>query len=1166
MSSTGKEESTYDSPSWSPPDGGAPPHRLPPVPLHKRASSHFQPRDRHRGNEYYREGRVAFETDASRVRAQVRGSEPQPYRVGIDWSRVAAERVLHSYCDCQRFASGTPCKHLWALLLALAEEGGDAQPPGRDRLALRKDRFARWGDLEKAYGDRPRSAPAPRVSRHGPKKRGRGARGAAEPAWRGQLTAVREEVERLAEEDAEDDDRGVPRQLRFLVNAEETGDDGVILDVFGRHMGSGGKAGKLKRMNVPLDELPDVLFGPAEGEEDDRPPLVAALPASPPRPKGRGRRARGRRQASGVRRLQLPRELCGTVLPRLCSQRVLGWWDGRKLADPQPVSWDSGEPWQLALRLEPTGSGGLRLRGGLERHGKTVPLRDAILLLPAVTQNGSSEGAGTGLVLFPDALAGLESADRRDLPWIHLLRERGEVVIPPEDLEEALEELFQIPSLPPLEAPEELKLTEETSPMHPRLVLEQDPAPEGLNPPLLADLSFEYGDMRVSAADARPAVLEWDRRRYLRRDMDAEHRALVRLLELGMRPVAASQQGHALELPPEELPVVAEPLRSDGWSVEVRGISLRSPNPPALKVESGIDWFELSGEIDFDSGDRFELKRILEAIEKGDRFLELEDGSRGLLPASWMETYGSLSQLAQESDEDGLRFLPSQALLVDSLLSLMPEPDVDAAFAELRKKLKSFERIKAKKEPRGFQGTLRGYQRHGLGWLDFLREFGLGGVLADDMGLGKTVQVLALLRTHRTASRTTGLPYLVVAPRSLLYNWVDEASRFTPDLDVVEYHGPDRESLLETLGQRDLVVTTYGTLRRDIGHLAKVEFDTVILDEAQAIKNRQSQSAKAARLLVARHRLALTGTPIENHLGELGSLFEFLNPGLLGRLPWLDVLSSGRKASKKELELVAEGIRPFILRRTKSEVLKDLPPKTEQVLFCELEDQQRELYDQLRLGYQQSLLQQAEGGKSLSGSTIQVLEALLRLRQIACHPGLVKEEWETAGSAKLDALFEQVNEVLDEGHKVLVFSQFTSLLAFVRRRLDEQGATNYLYLDGQTRDRGELVERFQNDPEANLFLISLKAGGLGLNLTAAGYVFLLDPWWNPAVEAQAIDRAHRIGQNRPVFAYRLIARDTVEEKILELQRSKSKIAEAILEAEGTTLKDLTADDLRMLLS
>ena len=618
-------------------------------------------------------------------------------------------------------------------------------------------------------------------------------------------------------------------------------------------------------------------------------------------------------------------------------------------------------------------------------------------------------------------------------------------------------------------------------------------------------------------------------------------------------------------LDPSELPAVAAPLLTDGWDLEVHGTTMHPPSTPKLRVESGLDWFELSGEVDF-AGDKVEFKRILEAIQRGDRTVELDDGSQGLLPEDWIDTYDSLSQLAHDSSESGLRFLPSQALLVDTLLAAMPPADVDSAFAELRAKLREFEAIEPMKEPRGFNGTLRSYQRMGLGWLSFLRDFNLGGVLADDMGLGKTVQALALLRTYRTPSKTTGLPNLVVAPRSLVYNWIDEANTFTPNLKVVEYSGPDREKLQKKLGKQDLVVTTYGTLRRDIAYLATVEFDTIILDEAQAIKNPESQTSKASRLLVAQNRLALTGTPIENHLGELGSIFEFLNPGLLGRMPALEVLTAGREATAKELALVARGLRPFILRRTKAQVLPDLPDKTEQLLQTELRPEQRKLYDELAAGYRETLLDKVEAG-GVGKSAMQVLEALLRLRQIACHPGLVDEKYEEAGSAKLAALFERIKELRVEGHKLIVFSQFTKLLAYVRTHLEgRKNEYEYAYLDGKTRKREEVVDRFQNDEDCGVFLISLKAGGVGLNLTAASYVFLLDPWWNPAVEAQAIDRAHRIGQTRPVFAYRLIAKDTVEEKMLALQTSKKQIAEAILEGEGKGLRDLTAEDLRVLLS
>ncbi|MBZ0112443.1 MAG: DEAD/DEAH box helicase, partial [Thermoanaerobaculia bacterium] len=873
---------------------------------------------------------------------------------------------------------------------------------------------------------------------------------------------------------------------------------------------------------------------------------------------------------------QLPVHLVDDVLPHLCANGILGCWDGRSAGDPLPLRWDTGPEWELALRVELAGGGTARLTGALSREGESVPLSAPMLILPqpttsedsksegsedAVSENSRSEGAESqgsrprGWVIFPDGISRF-SGGPEVLPWVQLLEKHGEIAFPKDEFEDGLTTLLEMPSLPRLEAPDELQLIPAPSDPQPHLVLEQESSPAWTNPPLIANLLFDYGEVQVSLADSRAAIVDWPARRFLKRDLDAEHKFLMRLLELGVRPMQLAN-GHQLEVDPLNLPAVAEPLLNEGWTVEAHGRSLRPPNPPAFRVQTGIDWFEVSGDVDF-AGDRIDLSKLLSSISKGDRFVDLGDGSRGLLPEAWMETYESLAKLAQSSSDDGLRFLPSQALLVDTLLTAMPPANVDKAFSEMREKLRSFESIKPKKESRAFQGELRSYQRQGLGWLEFLREFGLGGVLADDMGLGKTVQVLALIQANRTAGKTTKLPFLVVSPRSLVYNWIDEASRFTPKLQVVEYSGPERDELHGNFNKYDIIVTTYGTLRRDVGYLATVEFDTVILDEAQAIKNPTSQSAKAASLLVARNRLALTGTPIENHLGELGSLFEFLNPGLLGRLPRLDVLASGRAASQSELAVVSEGIRPFILRRTKAQVLPDLPPKTEQVLLCTLRPEQRELYNQLLAQYQANLLHKGKG------SQMQVLEALLRLRQVACHPGLVDDAWADAGSAKFEALFEQVFEVLEEGHKVIIFSQFTKLLSFVEAELEKEG-TEYAYLDGKTKNRGDVVERFQTDPNCNLFLISLKAGGVGLNLTAAEYVFLLDPWWNPAVEAQAIDRAHRIGQTQPVFAYRLIAQDTVEEKILELQKSKRQLAEAVLEGDMQPSGDLTADDLRALL-
>ena len=541
--------------------------------------------------------------------------------------------------------------------------------------------------------------------------------------------------------------------------------------------------------------------------------------------------------------------------------------------------------------------------------------------------------------------------------------------------------------------------------------------------------------------------------------------------------------------------------------------------------------------------------------------VRLGDGTFGLLPEEWLERFAPLAGLgSKDEDQDHLRFRRNQASLLDALLAAQPEVRVDELFQRVRERMRAFTGVKTAAQPPGFVGQLRDYQCEGLGWMEFLREFGFGGCLADDMGVGKTAQVLAVLESRRTEGRG---PSLVVAPKSLMFNWRAESQRFTPQLRVLEHTGLARDTAL--IPQHDLILTTYGTLLRDAAQLAEIGFDYVVLDEAQAVKNSATASAKAVRLLRGAHRLALSGTPVENHLGELWSLFEFLNPGMLGEAKVLNMAGGlARNPSEDARRILSQALRPFILRRTKQQVARELPEKTEQTIYCELEGPQRKQYNELRKHYRETLLARVQT-QGIGKSRMHVLEALLRLRQAACHPGLLDVRRSSEPSAKLDVLMDQLDELRQEGHKALVFSQFTSLLAIVRSRLDA-AAIPYEYLDGATRHREGHVDAFQNDPACGLFLISLKAGGLGLNLTAAEYVFLLDPWWNPAVEAQAVDRAHRIGQTRPVFAYRLIARDTVEEKVLELQKTKRDLADAILGEDNSLIRDLKREDLELLLS
>jgi superfamily II DNA or RNA helicase len=854
-----------------------------------------------------------------------------------------------------------------------------------------------------------------------------------------------------------------------------------------------------------------------------------------------------------TRHALVPPPLFPSLVPRLAATGRLLVWNGSG-ARPElerRLDWDP-QPWTLGLRLERSENGDLGIVGELTSDGHTRPLSEPEVLL------------ARGLVVFPERIAPFEP--RGGFPWVALLRRLKRLELPAADRAEALAQLWELPSLPAIVGPEELLPREEPAPPRPRLRLRRRAERRGYQgPPRLdAELSFRYGDRTVLPGAPGSHVYDRDANRRLPRDREHEAAAEQLLAEHGLKP-APSWGAPGLLLTASRLPAVAERLVAAGWEVEVEDRALRHGGSLQFSVRSGIDWLDLSVVAEV-GGQDVALPEILAAIRRGERFVALGDGSHGLLPEEWLERLTSLERLASAGEENVLHFAPTQALLLDALLADAPAVDADAAFDALRQRLLKPAAARAAHEPRGFRGELRPYQRQGLGWLRSLAGAGLGGCLADDMGLGKTVQVLALLqwRRQRPAPAADKRPSLVVAPRSVVFNWIEEAERFAPRLRVADFSGAGRAELLPVLGEHDLVVTTYGVVRREAARLAKTPFDYVVLDEAQMVKNPATLTAKAVRLLRAEHRLALTGTPVENHLGELWALLDFLNPGLLGKLARVRKSAPDASLSDRDLGAVATAVRPFLLRRRKEEVLTELPTKSEQTLWCELGAKQRRIYDELSRHYRQAVSERVRD-VGVARSHMLVLEALLRLRQAACHPALIDPERASAGSAKIDLLLEQLAELVEEGHKALVFSQFTSLLDLVGARLDHAGIS-WEQLDGRTRNRKKKVERFQQDPGCPVFLISLKAGGTGLNLTAAHYVFLLDPWWNPAVEAQAIDRAHRIGQQRPVFAYRLIARDTVEEKILQLQQQKRRVADAILAADAAPLRGLTAAEVDRLLS
>jgi len=852
--------------------------------------------------------------------------------------------------------------------------------------------------------------------------------------------------------------------------------------------------------------------------------------------------------------------------------------------DIVPLTWDGGRPWEFAFVVGPDDDDLPRRRRELDDDEPAPPPAKATLTAALVRGSQRKDLREprailkSGIVVFADRIARLEADGAAG--WIDQFERRGPIELAGGHCDGLIERLALLADLPRIVLPSWTGWRIESGPPRPKLVLDDSPTvsvdepvsagPRRRSQPrvqLAGRIWFDYAGILIAADDPAGGAVDAEGKVFVRRDRVAEREALAALPRHGFTPPrGATLDGdevvHHVEVARNRLDGSVAQLAAAGWAVEVAGRRYRPAGSVAWNVASGIDWFELSADIDF-GGISADFPALLEALAAGHRSVELADGSLGILPESFAAQFAPFAALAQSHDGK-LRYGRIQVALLDALLAGQPRTQVDEAFERLREQLASGDKPEVENEPEGFQGTLRHYQREGLGWLVFLEGLGLGGCLADDMGLGKTIQVLALLLRRKAEVTAAGLPQrpsLVIVPKSLVFNWMDEARKFAPDLRVVNHTGNARIELAGDLGEHDIVITTYGTLRRDIIRHRETEFDYVVLDEAQSIKNAASQAAKACRLLKARHRLALTGTPVENHIGELWSIFEFLNPGQLGSAARLRrFLADGRGSS----DLVARAVRPYLLRRTKAEVLSDLPEKTEQTLFVELGEEQRKAYDELRHHFRAELSGRI-GRLGIGRSRIAVLEALLRLRQTACHPGLVDPARIDDPSAKLDTLLEQLDEVIDEGHKVLVFSQFTSFLAILRRKLDARSLP-YEYLDGRTTDRQARVARFQEDPDCRLFLVSLKAGGQGLNLTAADYIYILDPWWNPAVEAQAVDRAHRIGQTRRVFAYRLIARDTVEEKILALQDKKRELAESIVRADAGVIGNLSPEDVELLLS
>lgn len=1127
----------------------------------QKVSRIFNDAVRSRGQSYFAKGRVALISSApGEVVARVRGTAK--YRVRL---RTRGNK-LHIACSCPYFTPfGEPCKHIWATIL-MADARGLLQASPVRPLKLVSDMPRRppvapengagpnagygpgHGHGHGGHGHGPGPGPGPNGPGLGPgpgrdpnsrqgryRTKERPGRGGL-PHWNGGKDPSGGGAPR-----AKPVNRNSKRLLVYILDVPSTlNHNQVVIDLARRQRRPSGDWGPLKAWwHAP--GTPHAKYDPEDHELltllDEAQALALAANGATP--------GAGPIESMGTRRYIL-RHNAAMIVEKLGKSGRLRLRRTEGEDDPPTIRWDDGVPWRFSLEIRPE-LGGKRWswRGSLRRgdgRGDRMDLAEPLVLIPGLVIQGIGRAAR-----FDDIGV---------LPWIVRLRHEKEIVFAEPQQDIMLGRILAEARVSPSELVETLDFEEINTTPRPCLTLRTPRQNWGPGSDrLLGELEFDYSGALIPAGRTTPLAVSTELALVIRRDPQAEAQADILLFELGFRESKDPRvDPGTMELPPKRMAQVTRDLVQAGWRVEAEGKLIRPAGEFKLAVTTGIDWFELGGQVDY-GGQSLSLPDLLAAARRGDSMVTLGDGSMGMLPEEWLKKYGLLTELGT-SEDGNLRFGQAQAGLLDALLAAQPEIRVDEAFQKVRQSLHKFEGVQPMDAPAGFHGELRPYQREGLGWLDYLQKFDFGGILADDMGLGKTIQVLALLQKRRARRQAKG-PSLAVVPRSLVFNWVQEATKFTPRLRVLDYTGTGRHALRETFRDHDLVITTYGTLRTDIAELTQFQFDYVILDEAQAIKNAESQAAKAARLLQGRHRLAMSGTPIENHLGELWSIFEFLNPGMLGAGSVFKRHADGDRA------LLAKSIKPFILRRTKAQVVQDLPEKTEQTLHCDMEPAQRKVYEELRAHYRQALLR--KDSAELNRSKIEVLEALLRLRQASCHPGLIDPTRVGEPSAKLDMLLPQLAEVIEEGHKVLVFSQFTSFLSIVRSRLDEEKIT-YEYLDGRTRNRADRVERFQNDPDCHLFLISLKAGGLGLNLTAADYVYLLDPWWNPAVEAQAIDRSHRIGQTQRVFAYRLVCRDTVEEKILELQQKKRELADAILNADNRLIQNLTRDDLEFLLT
>ena len=695
---------------------------------------------------------------------------------------------------------------------------------------------------------------------------------------------------------------------------------------------------------------------------------------------------------------------------------------------------------------------------------------------------------------------------------------------------------------------------------------------------LIFDIVFSYNEYTIKLNDKEKIIIPFeDRLLIIHRNIEAETEYVNKIQQLHSLFVKTTVH-NSLALKGAEVLKnnwfflfidAAKEMKIDVYGFESLKRFRFNTSRPSTKIyiSSNTDWFDAKVEIDF-GGQKITIADVKKALANKQQFVPLSDGTLGILPEDWIRKYSLLFKVG-DGKQDNIKLSKFQFSVIEDLYNQRDEEELFVQLEEKYDKLRYNYEIKEIETPEHLTPILRPYQISGFQWLNYLREVKWGGILADDMGLGKTVQALSFL--HHLKKEQGTLKALVVCPTTLMFNWQNEIIKFTPELKYYVHHGGGRmkDDLKEE--ESEVIITTYGTLRSDIKEFMKLEFDYIILDESQAIKNPASKVTKAACLLKAKSRLCLSGTPLQNNTFDIFAQMNFLNPGMLGSQEFFKsefAVPIDRFGEKDQKDHLRKLLYPFILRRTKEQVAKDLPEKQEMILFCEMGDEQRKIYEAYRNDFRDKILGVVQE-KGVNRSQLTILQGLIKLRQICDSPAIIKEtdgEKYPNVSVKLEELGREISENISN-HKALVFSQFLGMLALIKERLIEL-EIDFEYFDGSSSaaERERAITRFQNDENCRVFLISLKAGGVGLNLTAADYVYIVDPWWNPAVEQQAIDRTHRIGQTKNIFAYRMICTDTVEDKILKLQEKKKILARDLITDDEGFVKTLTKEDVEYLFS